>query len=46
MCISSQLDEDHLTNVIRAVRVSARKLSEWNGFSPYPGDEAVLLVSY
>ena len=46
MVISSQLDEQSLASVIATVRASARKLSEWNGFSPYPGDEAVLLVSY
>ena len=46
MCISSQLDDEHLASVVAAVRASARKLSEWNGFSPYPGDEASLLASH
>ena len=46
MCISSQLDEQSLASVIAMVRASARRLSEWNGFSPYPGDEASLLASH
>lgn len=40
LCISSQLDERHLTEVVNTVRAAARKLSEWNGYIPRTGDEA------
>jgi IclR family transcriptional regulator, KDG regulon repressor len=39
VCISSQLDEHHLAEVVKTVRAAARKLSEWNGYSPHTGDE-------
>lgn len=40
VCISSQLDERHLAEVVNTVCATARKLSEWNGYTPRPGDEA------
>ncbi len=39
VCISSQLDERHLAEVVNAVSAAARKLSEWNGVTPRRGDE-------
>ncbi|HEU5343356.1 MAG TPA: IclR family transcriptional regulator [Ktedonobacterales bacterium] len=39
VCISSQLDERHLAEVVNAVRGAARKLSEWNGYAHHMGDE-------
>lgn len=39
VCISSQLDERHLADVVNTVCAAARKLSEWNGYSPHAGDE-------
>lgn len=40
LCISSQLDERHLAEVVNTVRAAARKLSEWNGLASRMGDEA------
>jgi len=40
VCITSQLDERHLGNVVTTVRAAARRLSEWNGHTPHAGDEA------
>lgn len=40
VCITSQLDERHLAGVVDAVRAAARRLSEWNGYTPRTGGEA------
>jgi DNA-binding IclR family transcriptional regulator len=40
VCISSQLDERHLTEVITAVRGAARRLSEWNDYTHQTEDES------
>lgn len=40
VCITSQLDERHLAEVVSIVCTAARKLSEWNGYTPRTGDEA------
>jgi IclR family KDG regulon transcriptional repressor len=45
VCISSQLDERHLVEVVNAVRAAAYKLSEWNGYLPRTGDEAAVEVA-
>lgn len=39
MCISSQLDKRRLAEVVNTVRATAHRLSEWNGYTPQPGDE-------
>jgi DNA-binding IclR family transcriptional regulator len=39
VCITSQLDERHLGTVVNTVRAAARRLSEWNGYTPHTGDE-------
>jgi DNA-binding IclR family transcriptional regulator len=39
MCITSQLEERHLTEVVNTVRDAARRLSEWNGYTSHTGDE-------
>ena len=39
MCISSQLDKRRLAEVVNTVCATARKLSEWNGYTPHVGDE-------
>jgi IclR family KDG regulon transcriptional repressor len=41
VCISSQLDERHLAEVVNTICAAARKLSEWNGYVPRTGDEAL-----
>lgn len=41
VCISSQLDEHHLADVLSTVCTAAHKLSEWNGHTPPTGDEAI-----
>jgi DNA-binding IclR family transcriptional regulator len=40
VCISSQLDEHHLTEVVTTVCAAARKLSEWNGYTYQAGDDS------
>jgi DNA-binding IclR family transcriptional regulator len=40
VCISSQLDERYLADVAVTVLATARKLSEWNGYTPRAEDEA------
>ena len=40
VCISSQLDERYLAEVVNTVRAAARKLSEWNGYVFQAGDES------
>jgi hypothetical protein len=45
VCITSQLDKRHLGNVVTTVRAAARRLSEWNGYTPHAGDEAATEVA-
>lgn len=40
VCISSQLDERLLADTIHIVCAAARRLSEWNDYTPRAGDEA------
>jgi DNA-binding IclR family transcriptional regulator len=40
LCISTQLDERHLADVVSTVCTAARRLSEWNGYAHHAGDEA------
>jgi DNA-binding IclR family transcriptional regulator len=40
LCISSQLDERYLADVAVTVLATARKLSEWNGYTLRTEDEA------
>lgn len=40
VCISSQLGKRHLAEVISAICAAARRLSEWNGYTPRAGDES------
>ena len=42
VCISSQLEEQHLAEVVNVLQTAARKLSEWNGYTPRPGDETTM----
>lgn len=37
MCITSQLDERHLADIVNVVCAAARKLSEWNGYISHAG---------
>lgn len=45
VCITTQLDERLLAQVVTAVRASARRLSEWNGYTPPTGDETTTEVA-
>ncbi|HET8906694.1 MAG TPA: IclR family transcriptional regulator [Ktedonobacterales bacterium] len=45
VCITSQLDERLLAGIVDAVRASARRLSEWNGYTPRAGEETLAEVS-
>lgn len=40
VCISSQLEEHHLAEVISTICSAARKLSEWNGYTHRTGDDS------
>ncbi len=42
VCISSQFEEQHLAEVVNIVRTAARRLSEWNGYTPRAGDETAV----
>lgn len=39
MYVTSQMDDSHLEEIIRLLRETARKLSEWNGYSVLAADE-------
>lgn len=40
VCITTQLDERHLADVIEAVCAATARLSEWNGYTPRAGEDA------
>ena len=42
VCISSQLEEQHLAEVVNILRTAACRLSEWNGYTSRPGDETTM----
>ncbi|HEX6799622.1 MAG TPA: IclR family transcriptional regulator [Ktedonobacterales bacterium] len=39
MYVTSQMDDDHLEEIIRPLRETSRKLSEWNGYMAPAADE-------